>query len=85
MHRPPATRVNKLPHALAVIQEVFAASACQRDGTSQTPSCPTAAAVASESISVRMKQRKASSGSHTIGSPRTLKLVLMITGQPVRS
>ena len=30
-----------------------------------------------------MKQRKASSGVQTIGSPRTLKLVLTITGQPV--
>src|SRR5437773_11783757 len=32
-----------------------------------------------------MKQRNASSGVHTIGSPRTLKLVLTITGQPVRN
>ena len=38
----------------------------------------------SVSISVPMKQRKASSGVHTIGSPRTLKLVLTSTGQPVR-
>ena len=30
-----------------------------------------------------MKQRNASSGEPTIGSPRTLKLVLTITGQPV--
>ena len=30
-----------------------------------------------------MKQRNASSGVHTIGSPRTLKLVLTSTGQPV--
>src|SRR5947207_1553744 len=30
-----------------------------------------------------MKQRKASSGLLTIGSPRTLKLVLTMTGQPV--
>jgi hypothetical protein len=30
-----------------------------------------------------MKQRKASSGVHTIGSLRTLKLVLTSTGQPV--
>ena len=30
-----------------------------------------------------MKQRKASSGVQTIGSPRTLKLVLTRTGQPV--
>ena len=36
------------------------------------------------SISVRMKQRQASAGVPTIGSPRTLKLVLMSTGQPVR-
>jgi len=34
---------------------------------------------------VRMKQRKALSGVQTMGSPRTLKLVLMMTGQPVRS
>jgi hypothetical protein len=40
-----ATRVNKLPHALAVIQEVFAAGACQRGGTSQIRSCPAATAV----------------------------------------
>ncbi len=32
-----------------------------------------------------MKQRKASSGVQTIGSPRTLKLVLTNTGQPVRA
>ena len=38
---------------------------------------------ASTSMSVPMKQRKASSGVHTIGSPRTLKLVLTTTGQPV--
>jgi hypothetical protein len=30
-----------------------------------------------------MKQRKASSGVHTIGSLRTLKLVLTSTGHPV--
>ena len=30
-----------------------------------------------------MKQRNASSGVQTIGSPRTLKLVLTSTGQPV--
>ena len=30
-----------------------------------------------------MKQRKASSGVQTMGSPRTLKLVLTSTGQPV--
>jgi hypothetical protein len=30
-----------------------------------------------------MKQRKASSGVHTMGSPRTLKLVLTSTEQPV--
>ena len=35
------------------------------------------------SISVPMRQRKASSGVQTIGSPRTLKLVLTSTGQPV--
>ena len=35
--------------------------------------------MASTSISVPMKQRKASSGVHTMGSPRTLKLVLTIT------
>ena len=34
-------------------------------------------------MSVPMKQRKASSGVQTIGSPRTLKLVLTMTGQPV--
>ena len=33
---------------------------------------------------VPMKQRKASSGVHTMGSPRTLKLVLTSTEQPVR-
>jgi hypothetical protein len=31
-----------------------------------------------------MKHRKASSGVQTMGSPRTLKLVLTTTGQPVR-
>jgi hypothetical protein len=31
------------------------------------------------------KQRNASSGVHTIGSPRTLKLVLTSTGQPFRA
>ncbi len=36
-------------------------------------------------MSVPMKQRKASSGVQTIGSPRTLKLVFTRTGQPVRS
>jgi hypothetical protein len=35
------------------------------------------------SISVPIKHRKASSGVQTIGSPRMLKLVLTITGQPV--
>jgi len=30
-----------------------------------------------------MKQRYESSGVFTIGSPRTLKLVLMTTGEPV--
>ena len=35
------------------------------------------------SISVPVKQRKASSGVQTIGSPRTLKLVLTSTEQPV--
>jgi hypothetical protein len=35
------------------------------------------------SISLPMKQRKASSGVQTIGSLRTLKLVLTSTGQPV--
>ena len=40
---------------------------------------------ASASISVPMKQRNASSGVHTIGSPRTLKLVFTSTGQPVSS
>jgi hypothetical protein len=39
--------------------------------------------IASASISLPMKQRKASSGVHTIGSPRTLKLVFTSTGQPV--
>ena len=34
---------------------------------------------------VRMKQRYACSGVQTIGSPRTLNEVLMITGQPVCS
>ena len=37
------------------------------------------------SMCVRMKHLKASSGVQTIGSPRTLKLVLMISGVPVRS
>jgi hypothetical protein len=32
-----------------------------------------------------MKQRKASSGVPTMGSPRTLKLVFTTTGQPVCS
>ena len=36
------------------------------------------------SMLVAMKQRYACSGAQTIGSPRTLKLVLMSTGQPVR-
>ena len=36
------------------------------------------------SIPVPMKQRNASSGVHTIGSPRTLKLVLTTPEQPVR-
>ena len=35
------------------------------------------------SISEPMKQRKASSGVHTIGPLRTLKLVLTRTGHPV--
>ena len=35
------------------------------------------------SIDVRMKQRQASSGVQTIGSPRTLNDVLTTTGQPV--
>ena len=39
--------------------------------------------MASISMSVPMKQRKASSGVQTIGSPRTLKLVLTRHGQPV--
>ena len=34
-------------------------------------------------MSVPMKQRYASSGVQTIGSPRILKLVFTITGQPV--
>ena len=38
----------------------------------------------STSISVPKKQRSASAGVQTIGSPRTLKLVLINTGQPVR-
>jgi hypothetical protein len=38
----------------------------------------------SVSISVPMKHRNASSGVHTMGSPRTLKLVFTSTGQPVR-
>src|SRR5688572_7358031 len=37
-----------------------------------------------KSISVRMKQRYASDGLHTIGSPRTLNDVLTSTPQPVR-
>src|SRR5262249_42583222 len=37
----------------------------------------------STSRSVARKQRQASSGVQTIGSLRTLKLVLIITGQPV--
>ena len=41
--------------------------------------------MARTSMLVPMKQRKASSGVPTIGSPRTLKLVLTITGQPVRA
>ena len=36
-------------------------------------------------MSVARKQRYACSGVQTIGSPRTLKLVLIITGQPVFS
>ena len=32
-----------------------------------------------------MKQRHASAGVHTMGSPSTLKLVLTSTGQPVRA
>jgi hypothetical protein len=36
-------------------------------------------------MSLPMKQRKASSGVQTIGSPRTLKLVLIRIGQPVRA
>ena len=40
--------------------------------------------MARASISVRRKQRTASSGLSTMGSPRTLKLVFTITGQPVR-
>ncbi len=36
-------------------------------------------------MSVIMKQRYASSGVHTIGSLRTLKLVLIMSGQPVFS
>src|SRR5579871_3532704 len=39
----------------------------------------------STSISLPIKQRNASSGVHTIGSPRTLKLVLTKTGQPVKA
>src|SRR5207245_6177801 len=38
----------------------------------------------STSMLVRMKHRNASSGVHTIGSPRTLNDVFTITGQPVR-
>ena len=41
--------------------------------------------ITSTSISVPMKQRKASSGVQTIGSPRTLKQVFTSTGQPVRA
>jgi len=39
----------------------------------------------SASIAVRVKQRHASSGDMTIGSPRTLNDVLTTTGQPVLS
>ena len=56
----------------------FSAGSCSSLRRKQLPT-------ASTSISVPMKQRKASSGVHTIGSPRTLKLVLTSTGQPVRS
>ena len=38
----------------------------------------------SASISVARKQRYASAGVQTIGSPRTLKLVFTRMGQPVR-
>ena len=34
-------------------------------------------------MSVPMKQRKASAGVQTMGSPRTLKLVFTMTGQSV--
>ena len=37
----------------------------------------------SNSMLVLMKQRKGSSGVQTMGSPLTLKLVLMSTGHPV--
>jgi hypothetical protein len=40
--------------------------------------------MANASISVPMKQWNASSGVQTIGSPRTLKLVLTMTGHPER-
>src|SRR5437763_63058 len=40
--------------------------------------------IARLSISVPMKQRNASVGEHTMGSPRTLNEVLTTTGQPVR-
>ena len=39
--------------------------------------------MASQSKSVPMKQRQASSGVQTMGSPRTLKLVFTNAGQPV--
>src|SRR5258708_22063531 len=61
----------------------FAACSCLSAGSWSglaSQQSPTASA----SISVPMKQRKASSGVHTIGSPRTLKLGLTTTGQPVR-
>ena len=38
---------------------------------------------ARQSMSVPMKQRKASAGVQTMGSPRTLKLVFTTTGHPV--
>jgi hypothetical protein len=40
-------------------------------------------AIAKRSIPVFAKQRAASSGLQTIGSPRTLNDVLISTGQPV--
>ena len=40
--------------------------------------------MASASIPVPIKHRKASSGVQTMGSPRTLKLVFTSTGQPDR-